>query len=116
MWLLPYFLRGAAKSSYQARLSSLEDPRRSCRTKDQNISPYPEAIHYLLSTYTTTDTINEAENSVRRLRQHRFSVQEYAGELAERALKCGDVCDDNELISIFVEGLTDDIRRNVQHY
>ena len=64
----------------------------------------------------TSDVINEADNVVRRLRKHRFSVQECADELAERALKCGDVFDDNELIRIFVESLKDDIGRSVQLY
>ena len=73
-------------------------------------------MYYLQSAYATTDVINEADNSVRRLRQHRFSVQEYANELVERALKCGDVFDDNELMGIFVGGLSDDIRRNVRQY
>ena len=74
-----------------ARLSSPEDARRNRRTKGQKITSYPEAVHYLLSMYATTDVINEEDSSVRRLRQHRFSVQEYADELAERGLKCGDV-------------------------
>ena len=47
------------------------------------------------------------KNAVRRLRLHRFTVQEYADELANRAHKCGDVFDDNELMVIFVEDLKD---------
>ena len=62
-----------------------------------------------------TDVTSEADNFVRRLRQHCFSVQENKYELAECTLKCGDVFDDNELMSIFVEGYTDDIRQNFQH-
>ena len=77
---------------------------------------YPQSIHHLLSTYATTNVIHEAGNSVRCLRQHRFSVQEYADKLNARARKCGDVFDDNELMGIFVEGLHEDIRRSVQHY
>ena len=78
VWLLPYFLRSNAKSSYQAQLSNPEDTRRQRRTKDQKITSYSEAVHYLLSTCATSDVINEADNAVRRLRQHRFTVQEYA--------------------------------------
>ena len=62
----------------------------------------------------TTDVINKADNSVCLLRHHCLSVQEYADELAERALKCGDVFDDNKLMGIFFEDLTDDIRRNIR--
>ena len=76
---------------------------------------YLEAVHCLLSTYAITVVIKEAGNSIRRLHQNFFTVQEYADELVERALKCGDVFDDNELMEIFVEGLTDNICRKVQH-
>ena len=41
---------------------------------------YSEAVHYLLSMYATSDVINDAKNAVRRLRQHRCTVQEYADE------------------------------------
>lgn len=51
-----------------------------------------------------------------RLLQHRSNVQQYAEELTERALKCGDVSDDDELMGIFIEGLKEEIRRSVQHY
>ena len=116
VWLLTYFLRSKRKCAYQARLSSPEDVRRNRLTTDQKITSYLESVDYLLSTYTTADVINEADSSVHRLRQHRFSVQEYVDELVDRAVKCGDVFDDNELMKIFVEGLTDKIRLNVQHY
>ena len=53
---------------------------------------------------------------MRYLRQSRLGLREYANELAERALKCGDVFDDNELMRIFVEGLHENTRRSVQHY
>ena len=55
----------------------------------------------------TYHVIKDAENAVLRLRQYRFTVQEHPYELAERALKYGDVFDDSELTRIFVEGLTD---------
>ena len=53
---------------------------------------------------------------MRHIRQHRSCVQEYADELAEGALKCGDVFDDNELMGFLVEDLKDEIRRSVQHH
>ena len=77
---------------------------------------YSETIHYLLSIYAKSDMINETENAVRRLRQHRFSIQEYADELSECALKCGDVFEGNEHMGISVEGMKSHIRRIVQHY
>ena len=77
---------------------------------------YSEALHYLLSTFATTDVKNEGGNLVCRLRQHSFSIKEYANELTERALKCGEVFEDNELMGVFVEGVTYEIRRNIQHY
>ena len=70
----------------------------------------------MLNTYTTIDVINEADNSVPNLGQHRSSIQEYSDKLAERALISRDVLNDNELMAIFIEGLTDDTRRNVQRY
>ena len=69
-----------------------------------------------MSTYATTAVINETGSSVHRVRQHRFSVREFANELDGRALKCGDVFDDDELMGIFFEGLMDDICRSVQRY
>ena len=73
-------------------------------------------MNHTLSTYATTDVINEAHSSVRSLRQNRFHVQEYADELTGRSLSSSFGYEDNELISIFVEGLTYDSRQNVQHY
>ena len=32
------------------------------------------------------------------------------------SLKCSEFFDDNELMSVFVGGLIDDIRRYIQHY
>ena len=76
MWLLPYLLRGTVKSSYYAWVSSPKDARRNHLSKDQKVTTYPEAVHYLLSAYATTDAIHVADKSVRHLHQHRFSVQE----------------------------------------
>ena len=66
VWLLPYFPRSNAKSSYQLHLRSLEDTRRHQRTEGQKITLYSEAAHYLLSTYATSDVINDTGNAVRR--------------------------------------------------
>ena len=38
VWLLPYFLRGTAKCSYHARLSSPGDARKYRCTKDTKIT------------------------------------------------------------------------------
>ena len=64
MWLLPYFLKGVAKSSYQVCLNSTEDARINRNTKDHKNTPYPNVVYYLLSTYGTTDVINETDDSV----------------------------------------------------
>ena len=59
--------------------------------------------------------INEAGLAVGRMRQNRNGISDNATELAERALKFGDVFNENEITGVFVEDLLEDTSRSVQH-
>ena len=50
------------------------------------------------------------------MHQNGHCVREYAIELTERAMRCGEVFDDNDQIDIFVKGLYEDIFCCIQHY
>ena len=101
VWLLPYFLYRNAINYYQKRSSSLESTRRHRRAKRQKITWSPESVHYFLSTYETSDVINDSRNTVRGLLLDRYTVQEYAKELAGCDIKGSNIFDDNELKKIF---------------
>ena len=79
------------------------------RAKDQKITTCPEAAHYLISAYAKIEAFSEADNAVRSLRYRSLTAQEYADELTEQVLKCGDVFDDYELMCTFVEDLNAEI-------
>ena len=115
VWLLACFLRGMAKSFYQPHPSSVRTHATTGAQKTKR-SQRTSAFKKRFSPYATIEAVNEADNNVRDLRQYRSTVQEYADGPAERALKCGDVFDNEELIRLYVEGLNEDNLRSVQHY
>ena len=65
--------------------------------------------------YLTSDMINGTYNALGRPHQHRFALLQIAGELTERALRCEDIFDDNELMGILVEKFTHKIRQNFEN-
>ena len=74
VWIISHFLRETTRHEYQAWISSPEDARKYLRRKGDMITTYHKDVHYLLSTYATSEVINEADYSVLKLVQEKNVV------------------------------------------
>ena len=106
---LPTFLSGQAQQQFNAVCgASFEEGGVSC---------WPEAVQYLLRSYTTSANINEA---IARLRSTIQSADEtemqYSSRLNNAFVRCGNVYSLSEKIQFFVNGLDPAIKSLVSRH
>ena len=95
--ILPKVITGRA----DRQLRSVRNGSRS-----GGVTCWPEAVNYLLRTYATAAAIRNACNDFRNIRQQvREEEVDYSGRLNDAAHRCGNVFDEIEKMSVFVNGL-----------
>lgn len=95
---LPHYLSGQASRTYRSSRNGAHSGGVSC---------WPEAVQYLLRTYATASAIREAVSTVRNTRQkHGENEAEYSTRINHAVYRCGNVFDESEKMSMFVNGLS----------
>ncbi len=81
------------------------------------VTCWPEAVQHLLRTYATPATIRRAVYDLRDIRQQpRENENEYSARLNRAAHRCGNVYDEVEKMTIFVNGLLPCIQTDVARH
>ena len=77
----------------------------------------PEAIQYLLRTYATAAAMREALESLRNIRQTSTEAEEdYRKRLNDAIFRCGNIHEEDEKMTYYVDGLNNTIRMVVAQY
>ena len=106
--ILPKVLKGRA----ERWLRSVRNGSRS-----GGVTCWPEAVNSLLRTYATSSAIRNAVNNLRNIRQQpREEEMEYSGRLNDAAHRCGNVYDEIDKMTFFVNGLLPSIQTIVARY
>ena len=81
------------------------------------VSCYPEAVNWLLNTYCTPAVLRSAAASMKNLAQKNGETEvDFGTRLRLAANRCGNAFDEEELMSIFIDGLDPRIRPYVARY
>ena len=105
---LPHFLANPAETQF---LSS-----RNASTSG-GVTSWPEAVQYLLETYATSSAIREATNKLQEIRQLAHENEsDYATRLNDYAYRCGNVYDEAQKMTFFINGLNMSIRSIVARH
>lgn len=106
--LLPHLLNGDAASQYRATVKG---------SRSNGVTCWPEAVQYFLRTYATTNAIRDANHAFRGLKQilHEDEVT-FSARVNLAAFKCGNVHDEDEKITVFIDGLNDSVRTVVARF
>ena len=106
--ILPYFLEGPAASRCKTQMT---------RLASSNVPLYPALVNGLLHRYATEHVMSEAYQKVHSLRQNDGENElQFGGRLLETALQSGDVFDERDLKSIFMDGLETAVRPLVRQH
>jgi len=106
--ILPKVLSGRA----DRQLRSVRNGSRS-----GGVTCWPEAVNYLLRTYATAAATRNACNDFRNIRQQaREEEVDFSGRLNDAAHRCGNVFDEIEKMSVFVNGLLPSTQTAVARY
>ena len=105
---LPQFLTGTARMQYRAARSGSRSGGLAC---------WPEAVQYLLRTYATQGAIRDAIHHLRSLRQDdKESERTFATRVNEAVYRCGNVHEEDEKMTFYVDGLQQEIRTVVARH
>ena len=96
---LPYFLRGHAEEQFNS-------VRGASSSKQGGVTCWPEAVQYLLRSYATATSIQEAILDLRDIRQRPGETEtEFSTRLNTSFYRCGNVHSVEEKATMFVDGL-----------
>lgn len=102
--LLPNFLKGEAKESFEANFELGEDGTGGFQT-------YPGAVQHLLRMYATDGIIERVVEEIDNLRQREDETErQFATRLRQKARSCGPVYSEADLITRFLRGLSPDLK------
>ena len=105
---LPHLLTKTAAHQYRAASNS---------SRSSGVRYWPEAVQYLLRTYATETAIREALDQLDRIRQSPTEDEHaFAARVNEAIYRCGNVHEEVEKISFFINGLRDEIRTIVSRF
>jgi hypothetical protein len=94
--LIPYFLKGIAKEGYRAQLGDVPVA----------MPKYPFMVQYLLETYAVDEELAKAYHAAASARQNDGEDEKAFGRRLQRAaILAGNVLDQMNLKTIFIEGL-----------
>lgn len=118
IWIFHFSLRDPARVAPTARTVNKSSWTSNKSSRDTSkLTTYCEVVQYLLRTYSTDDIIAEVEASLMRFTQgDRMNETDYAQALWTKALRCGTVYSEEHLKGLFIEGLHEPVRKNVQSY
>ena len=106
--VLPQYLTGMAEVQFRSTRYG---------SRSGGVTCWPEAVQYLLTKYATPSSIREAVSTMRNIRQMSGENEvEYSCRLNQTAYRCGNVFEETEKITIFVDGLIPEIRSIVGRY
>ncbi len=105
---LPRFLTGSASTQFHASRSA---------SRSGGVRSWPEAVHYFLGTYATPLAIRQAVQKVSDLKQGaNESELEYSARLCEAIHRCGNVYDEPQKMTLFINGLVPEIQSVVARF
>ena len=105
---LPRYLTGNAEYQYRATRYG---------SRSGGVTCWPEAIQYFLTTYATPTAIREAVNQTRSLKQHpNEDKTQYSCRLNQAVYRCGNVFEESDKMSFFINGLLPEIQSIVARY
>ena len=82
---LPFFLKGEAKSHYEAVMDTTSEG-------EGGVTCWPEEVQYLLRSYATANHIRAAVLALRDVRQDPIEDEKtYSGRLAKAEIRCGNI-------------------------
>ena len=94
--MIPYFLKGIAKEGYRAQLGDVP----------AKMPKYPFMVHYILDTFAVDEELAKAYYAVASARQIEGENEKTFGRrLQKAAILAGNVIDQMNLKTIYVEGL-----------
>jgi len=106
---LPSFLADPAETQFRTNLSG--------GSRKGGVTCWPEAIQYLLRTYATPTAMREALEHLRNIRQGEMEAEEeYRKRLNQAIYRCGNVHEEDEKMTYYIDGLSDTIRMVVARY
>ena len=112
MWLIVRFMSGPAHHALNARLAPAIQAASAGK-----LTTYCQVIQYLLQTYASDEEIARVDAEVKRfVQQPNQSAHKYALALYDKTSRCGPVYTEEDIISLFVEGLHESIRGHVRAY
>jgi hypothetical protein len=95
LWIVEDFMRTPAKEAYQA----------------QHLDSWPPAVHWLLSTYASENSLEAALRKIQLAGQQiQESVRQYGSRLQLDAAALGLLMSTSEIKSLFSQGLLDPVR------
>ena len=96
---LPYFLRGNAEEQFNS-------VRGSSSSKEGSVTCWPRAVQYLLRSYATATSIQEAIIDFRDISQRRGETEkEFSTRLNTSFYRCGNVHSVGEKATMSIDGL-----------
>ena len=105
---LPHYLSGTAENQFRAIRNGARSGGVTC---------WSEAVQYFLRTYATPSAIREAVNHLRDIRQLPKETElEYSARLNNAAYRCGNVYDETDKMTFFINGLSPTIRNIVARH
>ncbi len=105
---LPHYLGGAAAEQFRASKHG---------GHSGGVTNWPAAVNYLLATYATPSAIRDATQAYRNLKQKaEESELAFSARVSQAAYRCGNVFDETDKMSTFVNGLQPTIRTLVARH
>lgn len=105
---LPHFLTGTASQQFRASKNS---------SRSGGVSSWPEAVQYFIRTYATPATLREAVEQLRNLKQGVNETEmDFATRINQAAYRCGNVHDEVDKMTYFVNGLLPEIQPRVMRF
>jgi hypothetical protein len=105
---LPHFLSDTARTQYRAMHTG---------SRSSGVTCWPEAIQYLLRTYATPSAIRNATAELRNICQSNDEDElTYGARINHAAYRCGNVYDEDERMTFFIDGLRPETRTVVARY
>ncbi|CAN8070507.1 unnamed protein product [Agarophyton chilense] len=107
---LPHFLKGFALEQYRSVCGSL--------TADEGgVTSWPEAVQYLLRSYSTSNAIRQAILDLRDVTQKPEKGEaKYNSRLNKASVRCGNVHSTEDKTTLYIDGLDQSIKSLVARY
>ena len=103
--LLPYFMEGMAYDMLLAATSGSEDP------SEGGVTCWPQAINFLLATFSTDTVIQSSPDDLREVtQQYSETERQYYQRLLTHFARCGNTHAEHEKMSLFINGLDPNFR------